>query len=629
VYHNTFQNPFIFDGLESITDNPHIRHLWPIWKAMYTPSDRTVSGRPVLSLSLAVNYQISGEDVWSYHALNLIIHILAALVLFGIIRRTLLSERLRERFGKSSTPLAFICAVIWVVHPLQTESVTYVIQRAESLMGLFYLLTLYCAIRGFASSRGRWWYMAAAFACASGMGTKEVMVTAPVMVLLYDRIFVSRSFKDVLARRRWFYAGLIATWMILAALLWTSPRGRSAGFGIERVPPLQYATTQCEIILHYMRLSFWPDPLVLDYRWPVAKSLADVALAAALLGALLGAMILALRYRSEAGYLGVWFFGILAPTSSFIPILDLAFEHRMYLSLAAVVTGTILCMYWIGRRTSNRIAVVKQLRRFGYAMAVGLIAILGLLTHQRNQDYRSAISIWNDTIEKRPANFRAYNNRAVAYEKKGEYDLALRDYNSALEVNPKYAVSHNGRGVTYTYMGRHDLAMADFTRAIALDGEYAKPYNNRGTAFTRRGMYDRAIADCTKAIELNPEYYKAYNNRAVAYGYKGMSDLAIRDCTKAIKLNPQYARSYGNRAVTYSDMGKSELAIRDFSKSLALDPRHAASYSGRGLTYAKMGRYDLAIRDFDKALELNPNDPATRKDRKVAIARQGEGEEGR
>ena len=140
---------------------------------------------------------MSGLDPWSYHPANLAIHASAALVLFGIVRRTLQGPRLRDRFGTQANGLAAAVAVCWAVHPLQTESVTYIIQRMESLMGLFLLLTLYCVIRGHHSPRRSGWYAGAVTCCALGMGTKEGMVIAPIIVLLYDRIFLADSWADL------------------------------------------------------------------------------------------------------------------------------------------------------------------------------------------------------------------------------------------------------------------------------------------------------------------------------------------------------------------------------------------------------------------------------------------------
>jgi len=149
AYHNSFAGIFLMDDVDAIVANRTIRQLWPIWEVLSPPCNgETVGGRPLLNLTLAINYAVSGLDVWSYHAVNLVIHIAAALLLLGILRRTFLAPALRDRFGSAATPLALASALLWAVHPLQTESVTYIVQRAESLMGFCYLLTLYCVIRG-------------------------------------------------------------------------------------------------------------------------------------------------------------------------------------------------------------------------------------------------------------------------------------------------------------------------------------------------------------------------------------------------------------------------------------------------------------------------------------------------
>jgi hypothetical protein len=231
AYSNSFSGPFIFDDLSSIQDNEAIRSLRSA-EVLIPPGKANVARRLLTNLSFAVNYAIGKLDVRSYHVVNLLIHLLAALALFGIVRRTLLLPALRDRFGRASTGLATAVALIWALHPLQTESVTYIVQRAESLMGLCYLLTLYAVIRGATSERPRPWYAAAVVVCALGMGAKEVMATAPIVVLLYDHAFLSGSFRETFHRRGALYLGLAATWAVLAAilLLYKGPAG--AGFEI-------------------------------------------------------------------------------------------------------------------------------------------------------------------------------------------------------------------------------------------------------------------------------------------------------------------------------------------------------------------------------------------------------------
>ena len=277
AYANSFQGVFVFDDQPSIVDNPTIRHLWPIWRVLFPPSHgETVSGRPLLNLTFAVNYALGGLNPWGYHAVNLAIHVLAALPLFGILCRTLRLPPLRDRFGRSATLPALAISLLWAVHPLQTESVTYVAQRAESLCGLFYLLTLYCFIRGAtidpasrsAVRRPPLWYSAAIFSCLLGMATKEVMATAPLMVLLFDRTFLAGSFAQALRRRWGLYLGLAATLGGLAYLVVATPAGRggTAGFATpEALGAWEYIRSQPAAILHYLRLAVWPHPLCIDY----------------------------------------------------------------------------------------------------------------------------------------------------------------------------------------------------------------------------------------------------------------------------------------------------------------------------------------------------------------------------
>jgi len=162
AYHNSLHGAFVFDDEVAILTNPSIRQFWPLWSVLSAPAGTVVSRRPIVNVSFAINYALGGLNVWGYHVVNAGIHILAALALYGIVRRTLRRPGLRERYGEGTAWLALAVALVWVVHPLQTESVNYTTQRTELLMGLFFLLTLYCVIRGAeSSSRATAWYVVA------------------------------------------------------------------------------------------------------------------------------------------------------------------------------------------------------------------------------------------------------------------------------------------------------------------------------------------------------------------------------------------------------------------------------------------------------------------------------------
>jgi tetratricopeptide (TPR) repeat protein len=570
AWSNSFNDPFIYDDLYAIQNNPTLLHF-PAWGNFAPPAATAVSRRPVVNLTFAINYAISGLDVRGFHAGNLLIHLLAALALFGVVRRTLLTPSLRERFGRAASGLAMAVALIWAVHPLLTESVTYLTQRTECLMGLFFLLTLYGTIRGASSGRPWRWYAAAVVACALGMGAKEVMAIAPIVVLVYDRCFLSGSFREAL-RRRWpLYLGLAATWAILGAMLiaypWSEATG--AGFGLAEAGPWEYARTQPGVVLNYLRLSFWPNPLCLDYSWPIATSARQIIPAGTVIAALLAATFWALCRAPALGFLGAWFFLILAPTSSFVPIVtEVAAERRMYLPLAAIVTACVIAAYCLGSKLVLRAAESAETRKLlgGVLASAALLsatAALGYGTFERNTHYRDAISIWQDTVAKRPSDPVAQNNLGASYFLAGRANEAIRCFSRAIELKTGYFDALNNRGAAYTQTGQIVEAIGDFDKAIALKPAFAEAYNNRGAAYLNVGRLDEAIRDYSRAIELQPDYADALENRSNAYLQSERYELAIADCDKAIELKPDHQRAYINRAVAYWRTKQYEKALAD------------------------------------------------------------------
>ena len=219
----------------------------------------------------------------------------------------------------------------------------------------------------------------------------------------------------------------------------------SAGFQMSGIAPMDYAVTQLGVILHYLRLSFWPAGLCLDYYWPLAKGLADILPGAVVVGALVAATAAALALRPAWGFLGAWFFLILAPTSSFMPIADAAAEHRMYLALAAVAAFVVIGGYRSARPARRRSPARTDLvwrRSWSWSSAA-----LGCLTALRNLDYRSELSIWNDTVRKAPDNPRAFDGRGKAYFEKHDYERAIEDHDAAIRLNPNYAPAYNSRAI--------------------------------------------------------------------------------------------------------------------------------------------------------------------------------------
>ena len=425
AYANSFSGTFLLDDYRNIKNNPHIGRFW---------EQVLNSTRPVVRFSFFLNHKLGnheqvGVKEADYHLVNLVIHVVAGLLLFGIVRRTLRLPGLAERYGGDALGLGATVAAFWMVHPIQTAAVTYIVQRAESLMGMFYLLTLYCVVKSFRSSKPYRWHTGAVVSCALGMAAKPAMATVPIVVLLYDRLFLSESFGDALRRRGHLYLGLAATWLVLVALLSVpNESSTSAGFGAGLLSPVGYLLTQCVVVVHYLKLVFLPGGLCLDYAWPAASA-AEAALPGAVLLLLLGASIWLYSRGNALGLGGLWFFITLAPSSSVIPVADYAFDHRMYLPLAGVVVAIVF-----GGHTLLRDRIRKPLL-IGLACAGALM--LAAMTYLRNCDYQTEDRMWRDVVDKAPHNLRARNDLAVALSEMGKADEAIAEYNEVLARIPE------------------------------------------------------------------------------------------------------------------------------------------------------------------------------------------------
>ncbi|MFQ5492029.1 MAG: tetratricopeptide repeat protein, partial [Phycisphaerae bacterium] len=480
AYFTSFAGTYVLDDLAHIQFSDKITSLTPLSK--FFLHDR----RPIVSLSLALNYALGKFDEWGYHAMNLAIHLAAALTLFGIVRQVLLREPLRKRYGAPAPWLAATVALLFVLHPLQTQAVTYIIQRAESLMGLFYLLTIYCLVRGDQSKLAPLWYLAAVAACAAGMSTKAVMVTAPVVTLAFDRTFLSGTLVRALRRRWLFYLGLAATWALLfntkvvqSALNPNVTGPATIGFSIDEVTWWQYALSQPGVILRYLQLSIWPSGQCLDYDWPVAQGVIRIGLPLAAIALLIGATCWAWIRKPRLGFLGVWFFVILSPTSSFVPIKDLAFEHRMYLPLAAVIVLIVFAGYRALERCLPN-AGGPGGRFVMAAVVVALAAPLGIATMKRNTVYESTVKMYQNVLKTSPENVRIWTNLGTAWRQEGNDDKALGCYRRAVEIDPYFASAHNNIGATLEEQGRLEEALQFFL--LALKAEPKKAYRHSAYA---------------------------------------------------------------------------------------------------------------------------------------------------
>jgi len=628
VYANSLTGPFILDDQLSIVDSPYIRRFSPLSRLLVPERESPVAGRPVVNVSFAINYMLGGLEVRGYHLGNIAIHIVCAVLLFGIVRRTLSLPRLRSAFGRRSIDLAFASALIWMLHPLNTEAVDYLTERTESMMGLFYLLTLYSAIRAVVSRRSAVWQAAAVVACALGMGCKESMVTAPLMIALYDRVFVFDSLKEGFRARWRFYAALAVTWLELAALMWTGPRIHSAGFSTG-IQPWTYLLNQAVMVVQYLRLSVWPRSLILDYGTPVPLMLRDVMPQAFLLVLLLLLVIAALASRPKLGFLGAWFFVTLAPTSSIVPVATwVGAERRMYLPLIAVVVLSVMgvTLTWdrLQDAWTSRASPVPS--RFGWTagMAV-LMATSGLLaagTIARNREYASGLSLARTVLERRP-HARAHHwvgNELIAAGRREEGIAHLRE---AIRGDPRARYT---LGLILFENRQLDEAMEqleEFIREQPMLLEVLDARNTIGRALVMEGKLSAAAEQYRLVLKMVPSNTQAHTLLADVLLKQEQFGEAVPHYREYLKAYPNDTAVLGNLGIALHATDQLDEAIGVFRRTVDLRPRDYMAR--RNLANALLSKRDFAgaVLQAQQAIDFKSDDPVVRSVLGLALVGEG------
>ncbi len=502
AYFNSFGGAFVFDDGYTIVNNEKVNDI---------TFERLKLGRPFIGFVNALNHLADGSNPRGYHLVNLAAHILASLTLFGLVRRTLLLERWPERVRDASRPLALGIAVLWMVHPLQTASVTYIIQRCESMMGMFYLLTMYCFVRGATSKRPFYWYMASIFSGLLGSASKEVIVTAPIVILVYDWVFLAPRPWKLLIKRGWYYA-LLAGVIALSFIYWSGKMAVAGGnvvalgFDYKWYSSWEYLMSQSHVILHYIRLAFWPDILSLDYQdWAAIKTWRDCWLQGSVLSAAVLFSLVAIFLRWWIGFAIFAFFAIVAPTSSIMPIQDLIFDHRMYLSLAPLICLVIGVGWHISRLLVDRGDFpARAMSAIRCLVVTGLVIALSVATMFRNDDYRSRESIWSDVVKKRPNCVRALTEVASQKYNPGTADEARELIKRSVELYPNYADARYYYGVMLFDENQLDAAAEHFNYASRLHPEAWIYPRMEGLCYLAAGYTNWAVTAFRTALKNMP-----------------------------------------------------------------------------------------------------------------------------
>jgi protein O-mannosyl-transferase len=603
VYWNSFNGDFVFDDISEIRDNPSIRVLWPPHIPMFKASE--LPTRPIPYYSFALNYAVHGAELFGYHVVNLCIHLVNALLIFLLIQATLSLSSTPESLRSNATAIAFSSAAMWVVHPLNTEAVTYIYQRIESSMTMFFLSTFYLFIRSEGSCKRSIWLTCSVATAAIGMGCKEVMVVVPVVIALYEYAFLRRNIRDLIRVHWKYYTALIATWSILFSSIWI----QIDKYGNTTHNAWQHLITQPQVIFHYLRLSFLPFGQSIDLGWrPNVDFLSGQPEFTILLIVVFAAFCLYPAYP-RAMFLPCLFFIVLSPTSSFVPVADLADEYRMYLPLAAITTGLstgLVISLSAFERYRRGVAAKTAPVVFWLLVTLGCLA-LGLKTVQRNVLYQDKLTLWRDTVEQSPMNPRAHTMLAVVCLERTLPETALWHSMAALSLEPGYPFAELNAGLSWLEMGRPEEAVTHFRRIIEQNdaSSICRAENNLGLALLKLNQREEAIVHFRRAIALNDGFANAYLNLGNALRQQSEVD-AIEMYRKAIEVNPEYSEAYNNLGLMLTKTQPEE-ALNLFKRAIRLDARNASAYSSMGNLFTRREQFDDAIQCYRKALEIDPS----------------------
>jgi len=513
VYANTLQAPFILDDGVNIRDNPHIRLTELTWRGIAGAALKSpLSNRPVANASFALNYYLHKYDLRGFHLVNIFIHLATGTLLYFLTRVTLNLPALRSRYG-SRDWIPFFTALLWLVHPLQTQSVTYIVQRMNSLSALFYVLALLC----YAKSRlaetgtGRWALVAGCgISTLLAFGSKETTATLPLFIFLYEWFFFQDLSGQWLKKHFPLLLGvfLLLALLALAYLGWHPLEKIASGYGHRDFSIGQRVLTQFRVILFYLSLLLFPHPsrLNLDHDFSLSRSLTDPLTTLPSMGLVAALFCLALFLAKRERLLSfclLWFLGNLFIESSFIG-LEMVFEHRTYLPSMFII---LMVVVLISRGIPSKwLATV---------ILCAMTVICAVWTFERNSVWRDEVALWRDCALKSPAKPRTHLNLGRALARKGAYGEAITRFSEALRIKPDYAKAYNNLGAALASQKRYKEAIAYYTEALRLKPDYARAHNNLGAALANQKQYGQAVVHFSEALRIQPDYETARKNLAL------------------------------------------------------------------------------------------------------------------
>lgn len=599
-YSNTLNAPFILDDVRNIVENPVIKnidfYISPSKAKVYTGLAEypMLVNRYVGSLTFALNYKINGLDVTGYHAANLLIHLINSLLVYRLIQlliSTLSSEAGRGKHSdaKHASTIALFSSLLFVSHPIQTQAVTYIVQRFASLATLFYLLAtiMYIKARLAFNNKSkedgwrknvRWiCYYSMAFAVTVfAMKTKETAFTLPVMIIVCELLFLSGEVKSRILSATPF---VLTMFIIPASLLFVADLNGSVGNATRLATDmsrLDYLLTEFRVIISYIRLILFPVGQNLDHDYPIYITIFDFELFLALMSLMIiwfTVIYTFKRYKNTIPLIKViffgaaWFFVTLSVESSIIPIKDVIFEHRLYLPSV----GFFLVISCLAVMVIERCRQEWAKKTIFFSVIIISLVLTGT-TYARNYVWSSEVSLWQDVVEKSPKKPRGYIQLTSFYNSRGRFDETASLSKRAILLNPPSFEIHNNLGTAFFMLGRTNEAIKEYTTALRINPDSAITQNNLGLALVRLGQLDEAVKAFETATRIKSDFAMAYNNLGMIFDKLGRTNEAINEFRTAIQIEPDSAQFHNNLGMVLGKEGLINEAIREFKTALRLNP---------------------------------------------------------
>jgi len=620
VYSNTILNTFHFDDIPSILEKPWVRGLDKIPEFILS-----FFQRPLVILSFNLNYSISGFEVWSYHVFNILFHIIATLLVYKLVQQIIFF--LGKHTSKNTSHLfswPYFSALVFALHPLSTQSVTYISSRSSILATIFYILSLILFFKGFNERNfnkrsGRISFFGSFLFFLFGVLTKEIIITLPAALFIFHFYFIwKKSFGSWLSvHGKWVLLLLIP---IFAGIGYKQFVG--GGFLAASSAELSSSTwllTQTSVVpFEYFRKFLFPFNLNLDINFPILQNWLNPK---NWLGLFSLSILIIIWIRISignapntawgiekrcSGFGLAWIFLTLLPTSSFIPLLDPVMEHRTYLPLVGFTLVAASIFSWIYLTCLKIIS--KRFLYFSVQLVMLLIVVLfSLIAIDRNKVWKDEFTLWADAKYKSPNLVRPYNNLGQAHDKVGNYNEAIIEFKQALKINPNYFFGLNNLGNIYGKQKNYEEAINYFKKALNQKSDYSPAYYNIARAYHLTGKKHAAVEAYKKAIQFNPYFEQAFYNLAYLSMELSSFDEAIENFNKFIKMQPNHARAHFGLGNAMMMKGQLDLAMLEYRTSGTLDPKFALPYMNMANIQMQIKNIPAAIENYQKVLEIKPD----------------------